>query len=315
MEAQIYADRARALPVTDPFGRELMISCGAALFHLRLALNYFGYAPKVEIFPAASEPDLVARVHLGLKSETDAETIMLFSAIVNRRTNRQIFRDQAIPDELLEQLEGAAQAEGAWLQVLRDESSRIVAADMIAQGDRMQWADKQFRQELAAWVRPADSASRDGLSIASQDLGALMSHAGPFCIRTFDLGKGHAARDREIALYSPVLAVLGTEGDDPGAWLAAGQALARVLLRGQAEDVCASFLNQPIQVADLRPTVGQIAGRPGFPQVLLRMGYGDLVHASRRRPLNEVLLQHADAAAQGWTAAAQPPGGPLDPSA
>lgn len=32
---QVCADRRRALPVTDPFDRELLISCGAALFNLR----------------------------------------------------------------------------------------------------------------------------------------------------------------------------------------------------------------------------------------------------------------------------------------
>ena len=37
----VCADRTRALPVVDPFDRELVISCGAALFNLRVALNHF----------------------------------------------------------------------------------------------------------------------------------------------------------------------------------------------------------------------------------------------------------------------------------
>jgi len=41
---QILADRTRALPVVDPFDRELLISCGAALFNLRVALSQFGLA-------------------------------------------------------------------------------------------------------------------------------------------------------------------------------------------------------------------------------------------------------------------------------
>jgi hypothetical protein len=292
MEVDLYADRTRALPVVDPQGRELTISCGAALFHLRLALQYFGYAPTAELLPDPADPDLLARVNLGLRAETDSDVIVLFQAITQRHTNRQAFRSDPVAHELLLEFANAAQSQGAWLQIVGDEPARSALADLIAEADRRQWADKHFRQELAAWVRPPDSARRDGLAVATQDLGSLMSHAGPLIIRTFDLGKGHAAKDRQIALYSPVLALLGTDADDVPSWLAAGQGLARVLLEVQAEGVSASFLNQPIQVPELRPAVSQIAGRGGFPQILLRLGYGEPVQAACRRPVADVLIAH-----------------------
>lgn len=43
-----YADRSRRLPVLDPENRELLISCGAALLNLRLALRHFGYREEME---------------------------------------------------------------------------------------------------------------------------------------------------------------------------------------------------------------------------------------------------------------------------
>ena len=52
-----------------------------------------------------------------------------------------------------------------------------------------------------------------------------MSFAGPLLVRSFDRGGGVAARDRDIAEHSPVLAILGTEREDWASWLAAGQAL------------------------------------------------------------------------------------------
>jgi hypothetical protein len=110
-------------------------------------------------------------------------------------------------------------------------------------------------------------------------------------VRTFDLGKGQAAKDRDIALHSPTLAVLGTDQDTPEDWLRAGQALARVLLRARSEEVWASFLNQPIEVPELR---GQLSGpiaRNGFPQLLLRFGYGVEVPPTPRRPLSSVLVR------------------------
>lgn len=121
-------------------------------------------------------------------------------------------------------------------------------------------------------------------------VGDLLSHAGPMMIRTFDWGSRQAARDRQIALGSPVLAVLGTANDRPSAWVAAGQALARVSLRAAAAGVSVSFLNQPIEVGELRRQAIDILGREGYPQLVLRMGYGPVVDPTPRRPVREVVL-------------------------
>src|SRR5215208_4504425 len=160
-------------------------------------------------------------------------------------------------------------------------------AELIAAGDCIQLADKRFRRELASWVHPNRTKSRDG--IPGYAFGDVMSLAGPFVIRTFDTGKGQAAKDRQLAEGSPVLAVLGTEGDTPADWLAAGQALARILLRARAEGVWGSFLNQPIEVSELRPRVRERVGEAGFLQLLLRMGYGQEVRPTPRRVIEEVL--------------------------
>src|SRR5215472_8067432 len=58
----LYADPARQLPVADPAGREMLISCGAALFTARLALRAAGYAPHAQILPDPARPLLVARL-------------------------------------------------------------------------------------------------------------------------------------------------------------------------------------------------------------------------------------------------------------
>jgi hypothetical protein len=119
--------------------------------------------------------------------------------------------------------------------------------------------------------------------------GDLMSLAGPLKIRTFDWGNGQAARDQQLAQGSPVLPVSGTDGDSPTGWLAAGQALSHVLLRARAEGVWASFLNQPIEVPELRPRLSALLDQPGFPQLLMRLGYGPEVQATPRRRVDEVL--------------------------
>src|SRR5260370_36098745 len=60
----LYCDRTRQL-LTDPAGREMLISCGAALYGLRLAVRSLGHLPEVAPHPAPARPGLLARVRLG----------------------------------------------------------------------------------------------------------------------------------------------------------------------------------------------------------------------------------------------------------
>jgi len=286
---ELYADRRRACPVVDPHDRELIISCGCALFHLRCAMRHFGYLGSVEIFPD-QDPDLVARVSLGARDETDVEESILFYAIPKRRTNRQPFSDDPVPSSLLINLHAAAEAEGARLRFIDDQETRYAIADLVAEGDRIQWANKAFRLELSRWVHSNRSPSRDGVPGHAAGIDDLLSYAGPLVVRTFDMGEGQAARDHEVATGSPVLTLLGTDGDGPRDWVAGGQALARVLLRARVEDVWASFLNQPIEVPELRMKLKAVAGHAGFPQAVLRLGFGENVKPTPRRVLEEVLI-------------------------
>ena len=288
---ELYADRARSLHVTDPEDRQLLISCGCALLHLRVALWHFGYLDETELLPSVADPDLLARVRLGEEDALTKPQEALFAAIPKRRTNRQLFRDDPLPESLKHELVKAADREGAWLCFVEDRAQRNAIADLIAAGDRQQWASQRFRLELAAWLKPNNTDARDGIPNSAQNAGDLLSVAGPVVIRTFDLGEGQAAKDRDIAAYSPGLVVLGTDLEGPLAWVCAGQALARVLLRARADEVWASYLNQPIETAALRPRVSELVGRTGHhPQIILRLGYGPNVSPTPRRPVEEVLI-------------------------
>ncbi len=294
---ELYADRTRALPVVDPEDRELIMSCGAALLHLRIALRHIGFEGVVEILPEPKKPDLLARVSFGRQMEASPEEHLLFQSIVKRRTNRMPFEARHVQETLLSELQTAVSKEGAWLHVIKEEDDRNKIADLVADADRIQMADNRFRRELASWIHPNRTASHDGMPayayVYAFGLSGLSSAFAPLVVRTFDIGKGRAAKDRQLASGSPVLAVLGTNGDTSKDWLSAGQALARLLLRARAENVWSSFLNQPIEVAELRLRVHDMLGRPGFPQLILRMGYGPDVKPTPRRTPGEVLMRQA----------------------
>lgn len=116
-----------------------------------------------------------------------------------------------------------------------------------------------------------------------------------------ELARGAAAEDAWLEAISDepgkhaLAALIGDANrlqlaDDSRAWLGSGQALARILLTATAAGLSASFLNQPIQLPSHRPLVAEAIGRSGYPQQLLRLGYGPPVTPTPRRPLEDVLL-------------------------
>jgi hypothetical protein len=119
-------------------------------------------------------------------------------------------------------------------------------------------------------------------------VGDLASEVGPLIIRTFDIGGGKAARDRQLALGSPALAVLWTEDDNPLQWIKAGQGLGGALLSLQADGVSVSYLNQPMELPELRQRVRSLLSREGSPQLVLRLGVGRSTKPTPRRAVEEV---------------------------
>jgi hypothetical protein len=279
----LLADRTRALPVNDPDDRELIISCGCALFNLRVAAAAAGLQAQVEPWPDAADTDLLARVRLAPGS-ADQDDAALQAAMAERRTYRERFAATAVDPMALRSLVDAVHSEAASLAVLDTADRRLGAAALVAEGDAMLWANPSWRRELAAWMHPRRRG--DGLTLP-----ALAIPAAQMVVRSFDMGHGVAAKDHQLADESPVLAVLFTEGDRPRDWLAAGQALQRLLLVSVRLGLQASYLNQPVQVATLRPRLQQITGREGHAQLLLRIGTPtQTLPAAPRRPLVDVLV-------------------------
>lgn len=280
---ELHADRTRALAVTDPEDRELVISCGCALLNLRVAAAHAGAPLAVELTPDPADEDLLAVARFTGTADADRDDPALFGAIARRRTYRRRFDTRTVPVEVVTGLEEAAAAEGAWLAPLTAEADRHRLAELVSEGDAAQWADPRWRRELAMWMHPRRAG--DGLSVPG-----IVAPMAQTVVRTFDMGGGVAAKDAELAEESPLLAVLGTGADGVTDWLHAGQGLERVLLTAQIAGLQASYLNQPVQVTATRPKLQHLVGRAGFPQLVLRLGYPTSeLPPSPRRSLQDML--------------------------
>src|SRR6516165_11566628 len=111
---ELYADLGRKLQA-DPIGREMLISCGAALFGLRLAVRSLGYLPVVELLPDRDQLRLLARVTLGASEPMTIQERRMLEALPHRHTHRGPFTPGSLPDGLLVGLQHDALAEAATL--------------------------------------------------------------------------------------------------------------------------------------------------------------------------------------------------------
>jgi hypothetical protein len=273
----------------DPEDRELTMSCGAALGTLEVALRHHGHAGDIDRV-ADSVQDLLATVGLGPTMDPSPDDHKLFAAISRRHTNRAAFDDRRVPGSVLDTLKPEGNHERVSVTLVEDDDLKQRVAELVAEGDRIQFADRRFRRELASWMHFNRSRSQDGIPGYAQGMGDLRSAIGPLVVRTFDVGAGQAAKDRQFADGSPPLAVLSSVDDDPRDWLATGERLAMLFLRATTHGVSASFLNQPIEVPQLRPRLRSALAIHEHPQLLLRMGYGPGAQPTPRRPVSEVFV-------------------------
>jgi len=285
----LFADRTRALPANDPDDRELTISCGCALMNLRVAAAREGFEVSVDLSPAQDGGDRLAVVSFqqGEASVPGGEESLskmgLFLSMETRMTYRKRFEPREVSKVTLDALVAAASESGCELQLLEPETQRHQAAELVAEGDAIQWADPAWRRELANWMHPRSQG--DGLTVPG-----VVAPVARAVVRMFNMGKSVGAKDHQLADESPVLAVLGTEGDSGADWLTAGQGLQKVLLVAHTHGLQASYLNQPIQVASLRPKLQKLLKQDAFPQILLRLGFPEQdTNAAPRRPLDDVI--------------------------
>ena len=289
----LFADRGRRLRAIDPDSREMLVSCGAALFGLRLGLRHLGYRAAVELLPDPGHPSLLARVRLGRPAPPTPEERKMLAAVPHRHTHRGSFSPEPVPAGLLPRLQHDALAEGATL-VLVDQRSQGRLRDLVETAARWQRRNPVIRDELREWTGAGGSDTRDGVP-ASAYLARTGSQAdgpagwaGLLTRRDFDQGRGEGQLETG-GLPPSVTAILITAGDRPADWLRAGQALNRVLVRAASVWVFAALNSQPMESPPLRTLVRSRLGLPGAPQMLLQFGRAHTAAPTARRPVAELI--------------------------
>lgn len=310
-ELALHADSRRQLGVADPAGREMMISCGAALFTAKLALRSLGYIPETRILADTDDPLVVARLRWRHRAPPSAYELALYRRITQRRSHRGGFGPQPLPRGLLEDLRQEARQEGARLRLASDDGSRVAVAAVVATAESVQRNESEYVQELAAWTPPPGSLRRDGVAPIAYP--ARPERTFPeFPSRDFAHGHAWGLPGTGVPVsshHTGVVCLLTTPSDSSADWVHAGLALQRVLLTATAGGVAAALHSQPVEVDWLREVLRTQLGDGSYPQLVLRLGIVPQIEMSIRRAPESVLFLTGLEPATGESGAAALAGG------
>lgn len=279
----LHADLRRWIPVTDADGRDLAVSCGAALHHLTVALAATGLQATVHRLPDPDRGDHFATLELtpGPVPEADLGTA---SAIMARRTDRRRYLDWEVPDGFVAELAAQAAEHGALLRPVTGALAHDRTVAAIRAAAREQEATPGYRTETAVWSGGGRSQD-DGITASN-----LLRADGGDTARRF--GEGEIVQPGD-GTDGALLMVLGTASDDTLSQLRAGEALSAVLLHATRLGLATCPLSQPLEVASTRAMLrDDVLGGTLDPQLVLRVGWapaGPPLPPTPRRPLEDSL--------------------------
>lgn len=287
----LHVDRARRLPFTDHSGRGVLLGCGSALHHLRIALAVAGWDARVRHGLDTDDRPL-ARVNVTPAGAPDVRTRRQFAAIEQRHTDRRRFSARAVTPDLVDALADAARPFGGALHVAVG-GSRQVIIEAMSEAASAQRAHEGYAAELQRWTHRFAGA-RDGVPAGARP-------DEPRTYGDLDLGRfpsgtlrqprgGHDHDDASTIL------VLSAVGDDVVSVVRAGEALSAILLEATSFGLSTTPIAQVLEVAETRERIWrQAMSRHRRPVMLIRVGWpvrgAATLGATPRRPLESVLVR------------------------
>ncbi|MCV7099010.1 Acg family FMN-binding oxidoreductase [Mycobacterium palustre] len=284
---RLYVDRYRVVPGADDSGREAIISCGAVLDHLRVAMLAAGWRARIVRFPNPNDRDNLASIEFSpVDHVTDADRLRA-AAILQRRTDRLPLERPTYWDAFEPILRGTVEGTPVTLDVLPDDV-RPQLARASRRAEQVRRDDLSYHIELDWWTSPFVAAEGVPPSALASDNEYPRVDVG----REFPV-RGHQDRRPEVEVDWSKILVLSTPEDTPADALRCGEVLSTVLLECTVAGISTCTLTHLIEVDESREIVRGLTAQEGRPQALIRAGIAPPIEhlpaPTPRRPLDEVL--------------------------
>lgn len=308
-EITLVCDKDRLLPETDPFGRQILIGCGAFIELAAMAATERGYRVQIEPFPdgepgAQDLPGGRAVARLKLQADPSMPRDPLFAQIRRRHTHKGVYDNlRQVPAPLWRQMQTMTQEHGVLDGAITD-AARIGQIRQVARASfetEMSTARTWLESAHLLRIGPQEIARhRDGISLMGM-LPRTMSAIGLF--DRFEVpvrGSSNFKRVTERFLAEETGSGyfwIATQGNSRRDQLACGRAYVRAQLAATAAGVSLHPQSQALQeFAEVRPQFDAMHRLLGFDparhrlQMLARVGYADsAAQATPRRELEQLI--------------------------
>jgi hypothetical protein len=284
----ILPDLQRRCPVVDPDDHHLFVSLGCAAENLVQAAMANGLKA-VATFGIV--PDDVIEIRL---EPTQPGRSPLYGAIPKRQTTRAEYDGKPLSTGELKLLEQVSRGAGVRALLLTEREALDKVLEHVIEGNTAQMNDHAFVQELKSWIRFGDSEAvraGDGLFSRSSGNPALPRWLGSLLFSLFFTLKNENDKYARHIRSSAGIAVFVSDENDKAHWVETGRCYQRFALQAAALNIRTAHLNQPVEVATLRPQFASFLGvGHRRPDLVLRFGRGPEMPRSLRRPLQDVLV-------------------------
>ena len=284
----ILPDLQRRCSAVDPDDHHLFVSLGCAAENLVQAAKTMGLHAE-PLFDSEADGALAVALE-----STKALQSPLFDAILRRQSTRAEFDGKPLSNGDLRLLEAAGTGKGVRVELITEPRAIASVLDFVIQGNSAQMRDPAFVRELKQWMRFNDAdAARLGDGLYS---GSSGNPTGPDWLGglMFDMFFKEKAENDKYARHirsSAGIAVFVSEADDRAHWVEAGRAFERFALQATALGIRNAHLNQPVEVASVRPAFAKSIGvASGRPDLVIRFGRGPEMPRSLRRPVETMLI-------------------------
>jgi hypothetical protein len=178
----LFCDGERLLPETDPFGRQILIGCGAFIELAVIAAAQRGVAAGVELFPDGTPADqqlpMGSRVATLVVGETGtAPSDSLFAQIVRRHTRKSAYAmDRPLPEEVVRSWVESASGFGLRSGVVSGPAAMDTIRRITREAYEIEATTARTWLESARLMRigpSAIAANPDGISLNSLMVRAL----------------------------------------------------------------------------------------------------------------------------------------------
>lgn len=264
---RLFAVPERMLTTTDPGGRQMLISCGATLGHMRAALAAAGRQPSVARFPDPGNGAHLANItfeHSAVVTDTDRARA---EAIDRRYTDRLPFGPPPGWPEFEPVLRAAAESAGTTVDILPEESHPALADATRMTGARRRY-DSNYHAELHWWTGHVIG----GAGVPKTSLVSPREHEQVDIGRRFPTASAAAGETGENSPDHAEVLIVSTSGDTPEEHVRSGETLSALLLESTLAGYATCPLTHLTEIPDSRRAVGQLIGGNQLPQVLVRVG-------------------------------------------